>query len=390
MPLNPASFNDPKIVVTGLGAITPLGANRADTWSKVKRGAALNRERAPEPGKGEMADFVRSAFFIHDEKLPRVYALGECAMQEALADACLADPRARAHLRLGVCVSVSKPMLNLDPSRSFFSLTQSLPDAMAQYLSRTYVCGGPVQNIIAACATGAYSLWQGYSWLREGLCDVAVCGSVESSLHPLYVAGFHRLGVLTATPRPFDQARSGFILGEGAGVLVLEKAESAQERGVSVYGQLLAPTLGADTSGPVAFDESGKTIAAVVRRALAKEGIKLSDLDYINLHGTGTRLNDLAESRALRLIDPDANRISLSSTKAATGHLLGACGSVEAVLTLCALKDQFVPPTANLETIDPDCGLDFTPRQGRACELRTAGSLSFGFGGAIGVLIFRQ
>ena len=244
--------------------------------------------------------------------------------------------------------------------------------------------------MIAACATGAYSLALAGGWIEQNLCDVVIAGSVEPQPHPLMAAGFERLGVLSAETvmRPFDAARSGFVFGEGAGAIVLESETHAVARGAQPLAWLSGWGCGADPHSAVAFNSGGRRIADVVGKALAKARLSPSDIGHVNAHGTATRLNDALETQALhKAFGPHAARLKISATKSTTGHLLGAAGSVEFILTVLALRDQQVPPTAHLTTQDAACDLDYTREHSQALAFEHAVSLSFGFGGPIGALV---
>jgi 3-oxoacyl-[acyl-carrier-protein] synthase II len=264
------------------------------------------------------------------------------------------------------------------------------PDYINQAVAYDFGLRGECRNVVAACATGAYAIALGASWIEAGLCDVVLAGSVEPYPHPLIEAGFRRMGVISAdgVTRPFDLRRSGFAFGEGAGAVVLESSDHAARRGIIPAARLSGWALGADSHSPVAFNSNGARIAGVIERALSRAGLSKAEVRHVNAHGTGTRLNDWIETQALlKAFGSHAGRLMISATKGATGHLLGASGAVEFVLTVLALGHQQVPPTATLQDPDPECPLDYTPRVGHAADFDHALSLSFGFGGPIGALV---
>jgi 3-oxoacyl-[acyl-carrier-protein] synthase II len=266
----------------------------------------------------------------------------------------------------------------------------SPPDAINDFVSEQFHLEGERRNVIAACATGAYSIALAASWIEQGICDVVLAGSVEPYPHALMEAGFRQMGVISldGITRPFDRKRSGFTFGEGAGVVVLESESHAARRQARGLAHLSGWALGSDSHSAVAFNSNGAKIAGVVDRALARGGLSARDIRHVNAHGTGTRLNDWIETQALiKAFGSHAKDLMISATKARTGHLLGASGSVEFILTALALTHQFIPPTATLETPDPECPLDYTPRQGHGASFDHALSLSFGFGGPIGALV---
>lgn len=321
------------------------------------------------------------------------------AWKNAGLSQCNLDPE-----RIGCTVSASKPLFMPSSPTVVSGGSMDSPlttagnddfrvvpsDEILRSVRRRFGFQGESRNVIAACATGAYSIAIAASWIEHGLCDVVVAGSVEPLPHPLIEAGFRQMGVTSndGFTRPFDQNRSGFTFGEGAGIVVLESETFARNRGVSVLGHLSGWALGADSHSAVAFNSQGSRIASVIERALAKSREAKESILHLNAHGTATRLNDWIETQALqKAFGNHAKQLMISATKGSTGHLLGASGSVEFIFTLLALRHQFIPPTATLESADPECSLDYTPRLGHSADFRHAMSLSFGFGGPIAVLV---
>jgi 3-oxoacyl-[acyl-carrier-protein] synthase II len=319
------------------------------------------------------------------EGLARAQELSSLAAIEALSGAGLWNGQDLQNIdpeRIGCTFSASKPLFDDDCPMA--------PDVINNFVSNQFGLQGERRNVIAACATGAHSIALGASWIEQDLCDVVVAGSVEPYPHPLIQSGFRQMGVTSSenVTRPFDLQRSGFTFGEGSGVVVLESEKSAHRRGANIQGRLTGWALGADGHSPVAFNSNGARIADVITRALKHGELSASDVDHVNAHGTGTRLNDWIETQALiKAFGPKADRLMISATKASTGHLLGASGSIEFIFTLLALRNQFVPPTRTLQTPDPECSLDYTAKTGHTAKIRHGLSLSFGFGGPIGVLL---
>jgi len=310
-----------------------------------------------------------------------VAAAKEALQQAGLWDGSrlLIDPET-----LGCTVSASKPLFGNGREEII------APDAIHQELRRRFAFRGESRNLIAACATGAYSIATAALWIEEGICDVVLAGSVEPYPHPLIAAGFKQMGVVSSegVTRPFDRRRCGFSFGEAAGVVVLESPAHARRRGHEALAVLSGWALGADTHSAVAFNSNGRHIADVVHRALRRAGLLPREVRHVNAHGTGTRLNDRIETQALqKAFGAHAGRLMISATKASTGHLLGAAGSVEFILAALALRHQFIPPTLTLQEPDPQCPLDYTPLKGHGAAFEHALSLSFGFGGSIGALI---
>ena len=356
------------VVVTGLGLSTSLGQGVEANWPRV----AHQKPSAPDA--------------LPSQGLTRAKTLTQHSVDEALTDARLWNGRALENIfpeRLGCTFSASKPLFD-EASHPH------APDIMTDFVSSRYGIEGEKRNVIAACATGAYAIAQGAGWIEQGLCDVVLAGSVEPRPHPLIEAGFQQMGVVSpeTVMRPFDHHRAGFVFGEGAGAVVLESEAHASARGARVYARLSGWGLGADGHSAVAFNSNGQKIADVIIRALKRAGVEGAQIRHVNSHGTATRHNDWIETQALlKAFGPQAQNLMVSATKAATGHLLGAAGSVEFILTALALHHQWIPPTESLETPDPECPLDYTPRHGHAASFDHALSLSFGFGGPIGALV---
>jgi 3-oxoacyl-[acyl-carrier-protein] synthase II len=377
-----------KIIVSGVGMVSPLGGNAESSWN-----ALCAKEKPCVPTPAGVAN-----------GLSRAEEMVQSAVTEALTQAELwdglslqgADPE-----RIGCIMSASKPL-----AKSFRAVSSGesmdplpvaagddvrwiSPDAINSFASARFGLLGESRNIIAACATGAYAIAMGASWIEQGLCDAVIAGSVEPYPHPLIEAGFRQMGVMSpdGITRPFDRRRKGFSFGEGAGVVVLESEASAKRRNAPFICRLSGWAMGSDSHSAVAFNSGGTRIADVIAHALKRGGLSPKDIRHVNAHGTATRLNDWIETQALlNAFGSHSKNLMISATKASTGHLLGASGSVEFVLTALALSRQFVPPTATLEEPDPECALDYTPGPGHAATMEHAVSLSFGFGGPIAAL----
>ena len=261
-----------------------------------------------------------------------------------------------------------------------------------------YGAKGPNLSTVTACAASSHAIGESFRMIREGIADAIITGGTEATVTPLGFSGFCSMRALSTrndepekASRPFDLDRDGFIMSEGAGILILEEMEHALERGADIYAELVGYGLTADAYHVSAPDPDGTGAIGCMKMALADSGIKPEDLDYINAHGTSTKLNDLAENRAIKaLFGEHAYRLAISSTKSMTGHLLGAAGGVEAIFTVLTIKRGIIPPTINYETPDPDCDLDYVPNKARQVKVRTALSSSFGFGGANACLVFRE
>jgi 3-oxoacyl-[acyl-carrier-protein] synthase II len=358
-------------LVTGVGLVTPLGADRETSWAALLAGRSA---AGPGPARAPVADGAA----------PRAVTLALAALEEALASA--GDALPRDPERIGCVVSCSKPLLDGGDA-----LRVRPGDEVTWAAARRVGAGGPVLNVSAACATGLQSLLTAAAWVREGRCDVVLAGAAESSLHPLYLAGFERLGVVSRAGRvrPFDDARDGFVVGEGAAVFVVESAERARRRGAASFGAVAGGDFSCDASHATRFNSGGRNISRSLRLALSRAGLSAGEVDYVSAHGTATRLNDALESDALRAVFGSAREVAVSSTKGATGHLLGAAGAVEAAFCLLALRDGRLPPNLHLDRPLTDA-LDFVPRAGRARPVRAAAKLSFGFGGTVSAAVLTR
>jgi 3-oxoacyl-[acyl-carrier-protein] synthase II len=257
---------------------------------------------------------------------------------------------------------------------------------------------GPNFGLASACATGNHSIGEAAAMIRCGTANVVVCGGSEAPICPVGIGGFNALRALStqnADPvhacRPFDKHRNGFVMGEGAGVLILESWEHAERRGARIYAELVGYGASADAHHMVAPEPEGKGAALAIERALASGGIQPKEVNYINAHGTGTALNDSTETMAIKqALGEAAYKTAISSTKPLTGHLLGAASALEAVITVLALQHNLIPPTINLSTPDPECDLDYVPHVARPSEIRVAMSNGFGFGGHNACVVFRK
>jgi 3-oxoacyl-[acyl-carrier-protein] synthase II len=267
------------------------------------------------------------------------------------------------------------------------------PSAGAAQVARSLGIRGPCLAPIAACATGLVAVYQGASLIERGVCDIALCGAADASLEPLMLAAFRNMRVLARSGsdparavRPWDRQRSGFLVGEGGAVLVLERADHARARGAAAYANLAGGALGSDAYHMADLDPDPTELTRLIARGLEAASLVPVDIDYVNVHGTATRANDPLECRALRrALGARADSVICSANKAQIGHLLGAAGAAELAITCLAMRDGFVPPTLNLEGPDPACDLDGTPRVGRAREIKASLKLSIGFGGHLAV-----
>jgi 3-oxoacyl-[acyl-carrier-protein] synthase II len=392
-------MNEP-IVVTGWGMITPLDANADQTWR-----ALMALEAACQPLEGpEWAGFdAPKAAQVMDAWVPqrvvrrdRSLQFGETAAEEAWRKAGL---RTLPPGRIGTTFSSSKGGLasllaaSGDPSTVTWDfLSDFFPHEAGALLMERFGFSGPSLSFASACSTGIASIAFGARLILDGECDAVLAGSTEASIHPLIYAGFQNMGLLTRRkegPAPFDQKRDGFLMGEGAAVMVLESERSAQKRKAPILAHLSGWALGADSHHPLELEAHGDTIVSLINKALGKASLKPSEIGYINAHGTGTKLNDLVESKAISKAFGKGGPW-VSSTKGATGHLLGAAGSVEAVLAAMVLEKGEMPDTRHLENPDPKCKLKHVKKGGIQQKVDHVMSLSYGFGGQLGAVIFSK
>ncbi|MGU9951501.1 MAG: beta-ketoacyl-ACP synthase II [Gammaproteobacteria bacterium WSBS_2016_MAG_OTU1] len=407
-----------QVAVTGLGALSPGGGNTAnDAWQAVVAGksgiAALSRFDSSQFSvhiSGEVSDFNVSDYI--SEKKARQMDLfihyGIAAAMQAVADAGLTAEEPDCE-RIGIAIGSGIGGLRMieqvqdiyrksGPRRiSPFFIPATIINMIAGHVSIFYKFLGPNISMVSACTTGAHNIGDAYRMICYGDADVMVCGGAEAAITPLGLGSFASARALTKdyvdeptqASRPFDAKRSGFVLGEGAGVLVLEEYERAKARGAKIYAMMTGYGMSADGHHMTAPPEDGNGAARAMKNAMRDAQLPADEVDYINAHGTSTPLGDIAETRAIRLaLENAADKVMVSSTKSMTGHLLGAAGGIEAVFSVLALHEQIIPPTINLEFPDPACDLDYVPQTARQTPVRNVLSNSFGFGGTNATLAF--
>ena len=407
-----------RVVVTGLGTISPLGQDVPTTWAGIvagRSGVASITKFDTTGYKTTIAAEVKG--FDAKQHFPpkdvrrmdpfSQYAL--VAAREALRDAAFTFDDGRAERTavvvgsgIGGITTTSEGVLLLNergPGRvSPFLVPMILPETPASMIAIEFGAKGPNMAVTSACASGANAIGEAYEMIRRGAVDAAVCGGTEAGIVPIAVASFsvmHALSERNDEPqrasRPFDCQRDGFVMGEGAGILILETLEQALRRGARVYAELVGYGSTDDAFHITAPDPDGAGATACMRLALASGGLTPEVIDHINAHGTSTPLNDATETRAIKaVLGPHAYQIPVCSTKSMTGHLLGAAGALEALLSIKAMGCSLVPPTINLDEPDPACDLDYVPHHARQVEIATVMSNSFGFGGHNACLIFRK
>jgi 3-oxoacyl-[acyl-carrier-protein] synthase II len=404
-----------RVVVTGIGPVTPVGIGRTAFWDALVAGRSgigevtlFDASEFPVRIAGEVRDFDPAEYLDRKEvrRRDRFVHLAVAAAKLAWDDAgaLRVEPaRAAVVVSTGIgglmtMVEQQSALIEKGADRvSPFLVPAMMPNAAAGQVAMELGLTGPNTCITTACAAGAHAVGEGARYVREGLADVCLAGGSEAVITPLAMAGFARMQALSRNPdpqrasRPFDADRDGFVLSEGACVLVLEEAERAASRGATVFAEVAGYGASADAFHITQPEPQGAGAVAAMEAALADAAMAPEEVDHINAHGTSTPLNDAAETRAIhKVLGDHARNVAVSSTKSMTGHTLGAAGAVEAAAAALALHTSVVPPTINYETPDPECDLDYVPNQARRAEIRAALSDSFGFGGQNAVLAFRR
>ena len=398
-----------RVVVTGLGAVTPLGNDVATSWSALLKGVSgVDRIRGfpsddfPVRIAAEASDFDPTVALERKEirRTDRFVHLAVAAASEAVEHAGL-DVTGGLGDRAGVIIGSGigglaaieenhGKLLERGPRRvSAFFIPQMVVNMASGMVSMRFGARGPNMCVVTACAAGTHSIGEAFRLVQRGDADLMIAGGSEAAIRPLGVAGFAAMRALSQrndepqrASRPFDRDRDGFVIGEGAGVVVLESLEGARARGATIHAEVIGYGLSGDAHHMVAPPEDGAGAALVMRRALEDAGVGPEDVDYINAHGTSTPLNDRSETLAIRAVFGEhADHLMVSSTKSMTGHALGAAGGLEAVFTTLTVRHGCVPPTINYENPDPECDLDYVPNTARTTSVRVALSNSFGFGG---------
>ena len=425
---------DRRVVITGIGLVTPLGWGREISWKRILAGqSGAGRISAFDPtdyacqvacevprvdGRGGGSADMEGAFdpeqVLSSKELRRVddfilYAIA--AADEAVKDSGWAPEDDEGRERTGVIIgsgigglgSIEQTAIELHekgPRRvSPFFIPSALINLASGQVSIRHGFKGPNHSVVTACATGAHAVGDASRFIRSGDADVMVAGGAEAAVCTLGIAGFVACRALStgfndrpqSASRPYDKDRDGFVMGEGAGILVLEEYEHAKARGAKIYAEVQGYGLSGDAYHITAPASDGDGGFRAMKAALARAGLEPGDIDYINAHGTSTPLGDEIELRAVeRLLGPHASKVVMSSTKSEIGHLLGAAGAVEAAFTALAIRDQIAPPTINLENPSVETPIDLAPFKARPLEIRAALSNSFGFGGTNAALVLTQ
>jgi len=408
-----------RIVVTGIGTVNPLGNNVADFWEAIRAGQSgigpITRfDVSDYPAKiaGEVKDFDPSTIMERKDarKMDRFTHYALASALEAMDDAGL-KPGAVDPERIGVVLGNGiGGMESLEDA--YFQLFEKGPRripvmtipklisniAPGQIAIRVNALG-PCYSVVTACSSSADSIGEAAKWIQEGVADVMITGGTEAAITRMGIGGFCVLQSLSTkyneTPerasRPFDKDRDGFVLSEGAGLLVLEDYEYAKKRGAQIYCELAGTGMSCDAYHITAPHPEGRGAILAMKMALRRAGLEPEAIDYINAHGTSTEINDPRETFAIKSVFGEhARKLKVSSTKSMTGHCVGAAGGIEAIVSILAIRDQFFPPTINLETPDPECDLDYVPNQGMPGRINAVMSNSLGFGGHNGIVVLKK
>lgn len=404
-----------RVVVTGMGMISSIGHNVEDSWQAAvagQSGIGLNESFDTENYgvkiSGSVRDFDVSAYMNPKEarRIDQFIQFGVAAANQAIKDAGIESHPSDAD-RIGVAIgsgiggintieSTHDTLVKSGPRRvSPFFVPGVVINMISGNVSIEHGFKGPNIAIVTACTTGTHNIGFGARMIQYGDADVMVVGGAEAATSPITVASFSSMKALSSrnddpenASRPWDSDRDGFVLGEGAGVLVLEEYERAKARGAHIYAEVLGFGMSADAFHITGPAENGEGGAAAMQNALNDAGLNPEELGYLNAHGTSTPLGDVAETKGVKSIFGDKTPLMISSTKSMIGHLLGAAGAVEAIFTIKSLEDQVIAPTINLDNPGEGCDLDYVPNQARSVDIRAAASNSFGFGGTNGTLVF--
>jgi beta-ketoacyl-acyl-carrier-protein synthase II len=407
-----------RVVVTGMGTVCPLGNNWRDAWQAMVDGRSgigpltqFDVSQFEVKIGGEVRDF-RPEESIPTKELRRMDKNGQYAVVsalEAVADAGLViadgnrDDVGVIFGSAGGGYGLLLEQYEIFKAQGYrrvspFMISNMLPDAASGHVAIQLGAGGPNMAVVSACSTGTGSIGEAWETIRRGDAEAIVAGGTDNPLLPVLLAGFHALRALANDPehperacKPFDKRRDGFVVGQGAAAMVLESLDFAKARGAEIYAELIGYASNNDAYDMVASLESGRGSAIAMSRAMKKAAIDPSEVGYINPHGTGTPLNDRAETAAIKTAFGDhARKLAISSTKSMHGHLMGGAGALEAIACVQALRTGIIPPTINYEIPDPDCDLDYVPNEARQADVRVALSNSVGLGGHNACVIFQR
>lgn len=411
-------MSDRRVVITGIGAITPIGKTAPDFWNGLVSGKSgaqpithFDTEDFPTKFAAQIEDYDESDYFDRKEarRMDKVCQYALIAAEEALEDSEL-DLEAINKDRVAVIAGtgIGGMVTFYEQSVEFykhgprgvspFFIPMLIPDMVPGQISIKWGFRGPNFCAVSACATGSHNIGLAYDSIQDGQCEIAVTGGSEAPVSKIGLAGFNSMRAMSTrnddpatASRPFDKNRDGFVLGEGAGMLILEEYEHAKERGARIYGEITGYGFSADAHHITAPDPEGGGVILALERAFESAGIKPEDIEHVNMHGTSTPLGDIAETNSLKKVFGEhAYNINFNSTKSMTGHTLGAAGAIEALATILAIYHGTIPPTINFETPDPDCDLNYTFNEAEVRDITYALNNAFGFGGHNTSVVFKK
>jgi 3-oxoacyl-[acyl-carrier-protein] synthase II len=405
-----------RVVITGMGVVTPIGNDVSTFWANIKKGIrgidfikSFDTTDFKVKIAAEVKDIEKQNILDYKEtkRMDRYTQLAMLAADEAIRNADFKNNPSKNNWGVIIGTGIggfstvekeNEKILTKGPKKvSPLFIPMAISNIASASIAIKYGLRGICESVVSACASGASAIHYAYRLLQQGMAPVILCGGTEAAITPLALAGFTSMGALCSHNEPerasipFDARRSGFVMGEGAGIIVMETLENARQRSADIYAELIGCGVTCDAYHITAPDPEGEGGATAMQNAIKEGNIAPSDVSYVNAHGTSTFYNDLCETKAIKSVFTDnAYSIPISSTKSMTAHMLGAAGAVEAIVCIKAMVDSFIPPTIGLEESDPECDLDYVPNQGRERELNYSLSNSFGFGGHNVSLLFKK
>lgn len=405
-----------RVVITGMGLVTPIGNDVSTFWANIKKGIcgidfikSFDTTDFKVKIAAEVKDIEKQNILDYKEtkRMDRYTQLAMLAADEAIRNADFKNNPSKNNWGVIIGTGIggfstvekeNEKILTKGPKKvSPLFIPMAISNIASASIAIKYGLRGICESVVSACASGASAIHYAYRLLQQGMAPVILCGGTEAAITPLALAGFTSMGALCSHNEPerasipFDARRSGFVMGEGAGIIVMETLENARQRSADIYAELIGCGVTCDAYHITAPDPEGEGGATAMQNAIKEGNIAPSDVSYVNAHGTSTFYNDLCETKAIKSVFTDnAYSIPISSTKSMTAHMLGAAGAVEAIVCIKAMVDSFIPPTIGLEESDLECDLDYVPNQGRERELNYSLSNSFGFGGHNVSLLFKR